>query len=70
MKQLLHKDLQHNVYVLYDKPVHGKYYNQNSKTEFAINLLKELPIIGKPFKLLKSFMDNYLNNSFNINDNL
>lgn len=42
-----------------------KSFLQNSKTEFAINLLKELPIIGKPFKLLKSFMDNYLKDFLN-----
>ena len=42
-----------------------KAFLQNSKTNFAINLLKDLPIIGKPFKLLKSFMDKYLKDFLN-----
>ena len=37
-----------------------KEFLTNSKTQFAINLLRDLPIVGKYFKLLKSFFDKYL----------
>lgn len=37
-----------------------KEFLKHSKTQFALNLLKDLPLIRNPFKLLKTFYDKYL----------
>lgn len=37
-----------------------KEFLKSSKTQFAINLLKDVPLIGKYFRCLKSFFDRYL----------
>lgn len=37
-----------------------KEFLKSSKTQFAINLLKDVPLIGKYFKHLKKFFDKYL----------
>lgn len=37
-----------------------KEFLKSSKTQFAINLLKDIPFIGKYFKCLKTFFDKYL----------